>query len=204
MSKTTRLILCGLVAGLMVASAQAAELALVGDATWSNLNVTDLPTGINSASTSAKAGYGGGLLLNFPMARAISLEVGGIYASKKADINESTILGPATGSVSAKYIQVPADLRFWLAPMLSIGVGGYWEHGVSGDFSSTKKNDTGLLGSVALRFPLGMSGTKFLVDGRYYYGLSNIDNSGTDTEKYRDIQVLVGFAFPLGMHHRGY
>jgi hypothetical protein len=193
-----------LVAGLLSASvSQAATLSLVG--------VGDLSKPSESSpsdSFGSKVGFGGGAVLDFHLMERTQFEVGGLYINRKID---DTTLGTITSSHA---IQVPVLLRFYLHPMISIGFGGYWAHGVgninnedsNGNVLSTasygddgfKTNDYGLVGSVAVRFPITQT-MRLLVDARYNYGLSNIENDSSATINNRDIQALVGFQFALGM-----
>jgi hypothetical protein len=217
MKKTTQLILVALLAAMMVSTADAATLSLVGSANDTNLNFSDLPSGFTTPTTTAKFGFGGGALLDFHLYPMASLEIGALYITRKTEINPVTITGSAVTDIVQKTnaLQVPVVFRFWLHPMFSIGVGGYLAHGLSNvhvqdtngnDISSTsysgvlKQNDYGLVGVVGLRLPLG-SMTRFMVDARYNYGLTNINDglftSGI-TENYRDLQILAGFSFPLG------
>jgi hypothetical protein len=156
-------------------------------------------------------GFGGGAILDFHLMERTQFEVSGLYINRKTD---DTTTGVIT---SSNAIQVPVLLRFYLHPMFSIGVGGYWAHGIGtvktedsgGDVTSTgsyasqslKTNDDGLVASVAVRFPITQT-MRLLVDARYNYGLSNVytDPLGTGgTSKNRDIQALVGLQFALGM-----
>ena len=197
MMKITRIIVLSLVSLLLAAQVQAAEISFVGSATLPNLSITDLPSG-TTATTATHAGFGGGVLLNFHLTPMVSFEVGGLYTDKKFDITASAGGVSATSTFTGYYLQIPALLRYWVNPMFSLGVGGFWEHGETGSYTSGTVSDDGVVGSVGIRLPLGSGGTKFLVDGRYYYGLTNIGSNG-DTAHYRDIQVLAGFSFPLGM-----
>jgi len=60
-----------------------------------------------------------------------------------------------------------------------------------------KKLDFGVVGGAGITIPVG-SGA-FLLEGRYTFGLANIDDSGTgDSLKNRAGAVMIGFSFSLG------
>jgi hypothetical protein len=187
-----------------VSISQAATLNLVGVG-----DLTKASNSYNNDSYGSKVGFGGGAILDFHLMERTSFEVGGLYINRKVD---DTTVGTITSSHA---IQVPVLLRFYLHPMFSIGIGGYWAHGVgninnedsNGNITSTvsyaandtKTDDEGLVGSVAVRFPLTQT-MRLLIDARYNYGLTNVytDPSGVGaTSKNRDIQALVGLQFAL-------
>jgi hypothetical protein len=196
-----------LILSLMAVSvSQAATLSVVGVGDLSKASNSD-----NNDSYGSKVGFGGGAVLDFHLMERTSFEVGGLYINRKLD---DTTAGTITSSHA---IQVPVLLRFYLHPMISIGVGGYWAHGVgninnedsngnilsTGSYAdnNTKVNDEGLVGSVAVRFPITQT-MRLLIDARYNYGLTNVYTdplSSGATSKDRDIQALVGFQFALGM-----
>jgi hypothetical protein len=181
----------GLIAGTASVS-QAATLSLVGAA-----DVSKPSQNVNTDTYGTKVGFGGGVLLDFRLMERTMFEIGGLYVNRKPN---DTTLGVVT---TLPAIQVPVLLRWYLNPMFSIGVGGYYADGQGNNYaaSNLKTSDYGLVGSVGLRFPMTMT-TRFLVDVRYDYGLTNVytdPNSTGDTYKNRDLQALVGFQFALGM-----
>lgn len=167
---------------------------VVNGVTISNLSVT----------TKAKLGMGAGALMNAHFSPRLGAEIGALYVTRKFDSTASfTALGAPSSTVTANtlhYVEIPVALRFWLSPRFSIGVGGYYASGLgSSDFTaaSTKKSDYGALGSAQLRLPLGGS-TALLLDGRYEYGLANVDTSGYGNQKYRTVQGMAGLCFGMG------
>jgi hypothetical protein len=68
--------------------------------------------------------------------------------------------------------------------------------GATGTSSSSNaidsfKPDAGVVGSVAIKIPFGIA-SSILVDGRYYYGLTNASKLAGENLKFRDTQVLFG------------
>lgn len=185
--------------GLVSATAsQAATFSLVGVADSNTPSV-----GGGSDTYGSKFGLGGGALLDFGVGSWKSFEIGALYVNRETN---DTTLGVTT---SAHAIEVPVLLRWWLHPMFSIAAGGYYAQGIgnvttSGNETSSqsysdagyKTNDLGLTGSVAFRLPITTS-MRFLVDGRYNYGLTNVSSDSDTTIKNRDVQLLLGLQFSM-------
>jgi hypothetical protein len=208
MRKITEISGLVIVLGLMTASvSEAGTFSLVG---VGDVNKPSVGGEASPDSTGTKVGLGGGALIDFGIAPWTSFEVGALYVNREAV--DTTL----SENVSKHAIQVPVLIRWWLEPMFSIAVGGYFAHGI-GDVTTTnsisggevssgsyadnnyKSNDYGLTGSVAIRLPITQS-MRFLVDARYNYGLTNYYNDPLNsgvTIKNRDIQALVGFQFAM-------
>ena len=138
----------------------------------------------------AKAGFGAGLLFEFPAGPKYSLEFDGIYNVRKIQLAGSPRL-------ASTYIEIPIIFRCRLTPVFSIGLGGYYAtavgdpknentgaaypragfftvtdaFGAKVNFGDLKSSDYGLAGSLALAFK-GGGKTSFFIDGRYYFGLA--------------------------------
>jgi hypothetical protein len=208
--KMNHLVMLTLVAAMFSFNAEASGFttSIVGVGDYSKIGASNAPTsgtysGINvtniSTSYSAKLGLGGGLLFTNMLSPRLGFELGGLYITRKTDVTTSfTALGLSQGSTSTtttRYIQIPILMRVRLTRGISVGGGGYFAEGVGSVDPTIKKTDYGLVGSLALHFPIGHT-TAFLIDGRYNLGLKNVDNSGSGADlKYRDYQLLVGFAF---------
>ncbi len=212
-------ILQGLTALIFVLSAtnsfaSGLRYSIVGAGTLSKTDASNVPTTATvsgqtlsniSISAKSKLGVGGGLLIDSSFSPKMSGEFGVLYITRKSDTTvNATILAVPTTTVtnnSLNYIQIPAVLRFWMGSMFSLGAGGYYAQGMGSKFSSSgvTKSDYGAIGSVQFKLPMGNSAS-FLVDGRYNYGLKNVNNSSFSTMdlKYRDIQILAGVTFGAG------
>ena len=173
------------------ASAQAAgSFSIVGAGNYTMPRNAAGSNGFNS-----KLALGGGALLEFRSSPGFGLEFGGIYTPRKFDA--------AGAAWEFNQIQIPVVLRFHLSPYFTFGLGGYygiamgnWKLNgaeVTYNGSAFEKSDFGVLGSLGLRIPLGSS-MRFLVDGRYIYGLKDTDKTGNEL-KYSDVQLLAGFQF---------
>ncbi len=205
-----------IVAGLVSLNSYASSfsMSIVGAGDLSTLNVSNAPTSMTvngvsvtnvSSSNKSKMGLGGGVLFDSMFSSAAGLEFGGLYITRKIETTTSfTALGvnsSTTSTDNTHFLQIPVLLRVYLNQALSIGAGGYIAEGLSGVDSDLKKSDYGLVASLGIHVPLGSS-SAFLIDGRYNYGLKNVDNSSYGmTQKYRDVQFLAGLTFGFGGKH---
>jgi hypothetical protein len=174
--------------------------------TYSLVGLGDFSSPTGAGNTDTKIGYGGGLLVDLPMNYWWSLEVGGLYVQRKTDFTDSSATGESDG------IEIPVLLRYHFNRYFSLGAGGYYNHAVgnytltsdtTGASSSSSYSDSslsnydfGLAAGAAIHVPL-TSRIDFMADGRYTYGLTNVDETSGNSLKYRDIQVLLGFTFRL-------
>ncbi len=129
--------------------------------------------GINDMTTSGGAlGFTGGLDLGIGLMPALDLTVGGEFLSRAFSAGNNV-----------NYIHIPAIIHIHLAPMFSIGGGGFYDVALT----SGATVNYGITG--ALRIKLGM--TPLYVEGRYNYGLDTTD-WGTNTSEF---QALLGIRF---------
>ncbi|MBC7691559.1 MAG: hypothetical protein H7222_07295 [Methylotenera sp.] len=142
----------------------------------------------NGITLDGKLGLGGGLLVAIPTGHDFGFEIGGLYFNRKFDKIGSNVTN--TG-FSQKSIYVPADFRFGLAEVLSLGLGGYYDLALDGG----NDNDYGLQGGLRLSFPMAAT-TAFILDGRYSYGLRT-DVFGS---RSKDIIAMAGFTFNMPNH----
>ena len=178
-------------------------VSLVGAGTFSAPDVKDT-NGI-TVPYKSKLGLGGGGLVDIWFAHRTSLEVGVLYLKAK---QEATISGFDT-TTEFTVIQVPILVRFHLMRYLSIGVGGYVarEQGdvaytatsggttTSGTSAYTNtKTDYGAEASLGLKIPMGMM-SSILIDGRYIYGMKDLDPSINGKVNTRAFQLLAGLHF---------
>ncbi|RZA03738.1 MAG: hypothetical protein EOP11_15915 [Proteobacteria bacterium] len=177
-------ILAPLALGIALLSGAAAQaqtnLSLVADGNFAQ-NVTDG----GATSGDRQLGLGGGILLENRSSPNFGIEVGALYHARKFD----TLLGAYT----LNSVHVPLLLRFYLSNYISLGLGGFFEYGVGDAYAGNNVNKTnyGALGSLGIYIPVGAT-TKFVIDGRYGYGLKTIGGSDIKT---RDIQILAGLRF---------
>lgn len=170
----------------------------------SSPGLTDLTTKAGSTAT-----YGA--FLDFRLDRAFSLETGVQVLPRTYVTDVPSLLTGYTSTI--RYLEVPLLLRFNALPLLSFAAGGYFAQGIgdtelvgrvggtqiaviqSIESASIRKQDYGLLGSVRIELPLAPA-IRLLVDGRYLYGLRNVDTSGGSL-KWRDLQLMGGLGFGI-------
>ena len=129
------------------------SFSLVGGVSDGLTKFTD-PTG---TTTQGKMGYGGGLLVGLNFVPFVGLETGAIYFANSMDSTNSGI----TVSPGMNSIYIPFDLRLHPLPMISVSVGGFYNHftesGVQADYGW----------EAGARFSLH----RLFIDGRYCQGL---------------------------------
>ncbi|MBI3535367.1 MAG: PorT family protein [Deltaproteobacteria bacterium] len=150
------------------------------------------PTNVSGAK--AKLNFGGGATMEFGLGPKIGLELGAFYLQNKYE---------ATSAVLTKNVTAPLLLRIWFIPTISVGVGGYFSYGLgkvtvaSTDFdysaASLSQTDFGLMGALGFNFKVGPT-VALVLEGRYAYGLKDIDTSAT-TSKSTNIIGMVGLRF---------
>jgi len=149
---------------------------------------------------------GGGLTFEFSMSRQMTFEVGGFYMPRGYIENQST-----PTEISFTTIQIPVLFRYYLLPGFSVGLGGYFSHGI-GTFTSYPAADPGLVTTqnydelnfgaddYGLELSVGIQLGVFkslgiVMQTRFLYGLADVNQTpGLDTYLY-DFQGFVGIRF---------
>jgi hypothetical protein len=194
-----------LVAALMALGASSVALAAGGGAQFSVMGEVNLSKYTVSAlgqseSTDAKVGYGGGLGVEFPVGKAIGLEIDALYQMRK--IGESG----SSDTLTFTYLNFPVGLRFHFGKNFSLIAGGYYasamgkikdQDGNEGEYAANglKTSDYGAFGGLGVNFG---AKTQFFFDARYYMGLANQltdDFGGVASFKWSGFQGLVGLRF---------
>jgi hypothetical protein len=137
--------------------------------------------------------------LEYEVFEDITFEMDAVYATR----GFQQILNATTSEISFQAIQIPILLRYYIAPTLSLGVGGYAEWGsyqdnspagiTTGSYSASNYDaeDYGALFSLAARIHVIYT-VDFLIEGRYLYGLKNISHFANTSIYLRDYQLLFG------------
>jgi hypothetical protein len=195
----------GISFGVFLGSAQAFDLSVVGGADFATPSVS--LGGASQTGISAKAGFGGGLLVGFDLNPVTELEIGALYMGRHFTAPTST------GQEEDSYYsyEIPVVLRLIPLKYITFGLGLYYALPEGNDSqtatptggaatssspvsTSVFKSDLGGLGSLAVKFPLGIA-SSFLVDARYYYGFTNASQIAGTAVHYRDVQILAGIDF---------
>jgi hypothetical protein len=203
--KTNKVLLhLAIIGGILGSAATSHALvgvSLVGGATSTTPQMTTA-TGAK-VTTKAKTGLLGGALLDLGLSGMTSFETGALY-------NISRFSGNTNGvdfTLSVPSVNVPVLIRFHPLPLLSFGLGGYYSYRTGNVkvesisvpnvsiANNTSKSDYGAVGSVRLHLPVGAL-TTFIVDGRYLYGIPDLDKTGAKF-KTRQIQAFAGLRFGI-------
>lgn len=188
-----------------IQEATAFELSVVGATNFANPAID--VGGVTATGYNAKPAFGGGVLVGFSMLPALEWEIGALYVGRHYKYPTSN--GQAEDSYYS--YEVPLIFRLTALQYINIGAGAYVAvpsgedtytltptggtgTSTSQTASSSFKTDYGLVASLAVKIPLNMA-VSFLIDGRYYYGVSNASKIAGETLKFRDAQALFGLNF---------
>jgi hypothetical protein len=161
--------------------------------------------------------FAGGGFVRFGFGRlGIQPEI--LSVTKGAEVDDGGTGGDA--SIKIEYVEVPVLLHLPLtygasfAPYVMGGPAFAFEIGCESSLSGTEvdcDDDTGGLLSQRKSIDIGLSaggGLAFamgpgavLVEGRYTWGLTNIDDSEVTDVKNRSILLLAGYSIPLGRRY---
>jgi hypothetical protein len=155
--------------------------------------------------------FAGGGFVRFGFGRlGIQPEI--LSVTKGAEFDDSGAGGEDT-SIKIEYVEIPVLLHFPLtygasfAPYVFGGPAFAFEIGceesevdcdeaLSGLLPLRKGTDIGLSAGGGLAFAMGPGA--LLLEGRYTWGLTDIDESETFSHKNRSILLLAGYSIPLG------
>jgi hypothetical protein len=185
-------------------SASAETGVLLGYNIWSPAVSTTIAGA--SVSSASKGDFLAGLSYTTSLTPFFSLEIDGLYVTRKSDTTVSILGSSSTGVTSQNVIEVPILFRVHLLPMVNLGVGPYFAYGV-GDFTSsgtsqsyqaasTSRTDYGAEASAQIKFPIA-PGIHVSAEGRYVLGLKEESTNSSTSAKNREIQVLAGLTFGL-------
>jgi hypothetical protein len=203
-----------LVAGTVTA-ADAQTIGFKVGPTFSKLDVDD--DGGDEPETLSS--FGGGGFIRFGFA-GLSLQAEVLALTKGAKLSFDDGTNSLEGKLKLNYIEIPVTAMFSLGsgPYLFAGPSVAFELGCEveletdgssfesdcdegeGDFSR-KETDFSLHGGAGFQLPIGPG--HLLIEGRYIYGLTNLnEDDGTTVDsgssKHRTWTVMAGFAVPIG------
>jgi hypothetical protein len=198
-----RAILTGVLALALTGSANAQTLGFgaKGGVNFATQTTTNAPGG---ASYGYRVGLMGGGFVTLPLSSWLDVQAEGLYASKGTSLK---VLGLTT-TAEVDYFEVPVvarlktgggHRRYFIEGGASIGVrvraraktsfsGSTEDVDVSDQF---ERVDYGIVAGGGLEM------SRFVFDGRYTYGLADVDKDKTDTSKTKNraISVSVGYRF---------
>lgn len=154
-------------------------------------------TGTNTDRYDIRPGWTAGAWVNFPMGKRFSFEPQLNYTRLQY---ESQVVGTLLNKGSIGYISLPLQLKFHLGDLFALVAGPQLDFTASlkDDNDVVEKGDvksTGLsvFGGVEIN-PHG----RVVLFGRYFHGLSNMDNSGSNRDvNYYNQNLQAGLKFKL-------
>lgn len=155
--------------------------------------------GDDTGDLNSLTGFVGGGFAAIPMSPTLSIQPEVFYSQKGAKYEE---LGTDV-SLKLDYIDIPVLLKFTMAgegtkpfflfgPSIGFSVSSKVSAGdVSMDLDGVASTDFGLV------FGIGVNFQKFLIEGRYGLGLSDIndDETVTETNNNTAFQLMLGYSF---------
>jgi hypothetical protein len=193
-----------LVGGASAAAAQepAAAIGVKGGVNFANLQFEGDGVDVNF---DRRTGFVGGLFVIWPATSRVALQTEALYSQQGAEIEEEG----ASGTIELDYVTVPVLLRVSSAPSApaSFHVFGGPSLGFrvrarsSGSFEGETSSED--ISDDVERFDLGMTAGagvdlgRLTIDGRYTWGLSNLNKDESDELeiKNRVFSVMVGVRF---------
>jgi hypothetical protein len=202
--------------GFAVAPAAAQTIGFKIGPTFSKMDEND-----PDESTETLTNFGGGGFIRFGFAGlALQAEVLALTKGSQGSFDDP-ILGSGDVKLKMNYIEIPVTAMYSLGsgPYLFAGPSVAFETGCEGEVElddgdsfegdcddveageepiARKKTDVSLVGGAGFQFPVGPG--RLLVEGRYIYGLTNLNDEPNDNSdvKHRTWFVAAGFAIPIG------
>ncbi len=168
----TTFLICAIAATAQKAAA--AKISLFGAANYSLYSETDASTGLEAKGG---VGYGGGLLVGFPVSSSMALELGAAYQIMSFTTSGTVFGVPVDVSTSSSGLSVPVTLAIGMGSV-ALNLGGYY-------YLSLESGGGSDYGAVAgIRFRTG----SWFLEPQFLYGLNG--TSGTKLA-----QLLIGYTF---------
>jgi hypothetical protein len=187
------LILIMTLAFAVAANAEGSGFGLKAGVNFANISGDDTDE-LNSLT-----GFVGGLFMDIPMSPTISIQPEIFYSQKGAKFTELN----TDVSIKLDYVDIPVLFKYTMAgesarpyflfgPSIGFSINSELSaDGQSEDLDNVASTDFGLV------FGIGVNFQKFLIEGRYGLGLSNIldEDSGSDSLNNTAFQLMLGYSF---------
>jgi hypothetical protein len=180
----------------------------VGILSGVGLNFPSLGSNFVMTTASSQVGFTGGAFAAYHLSPELTIELDAVYAYQAYNLVTTISTVSITTSVAKSVLELPLFIRGWIFSRLGIGVGPYGAFGigsytvagVSEDYPTYQKNrsEFGIAGSIQGRLPVAEE-ANLLLDVRYLYGLTDLNNDGNpgDSIKDRQLEILAGISFSL-------
>lgn len=185
------------------ANAQEAAVGFKGGVNFANLNFDADEVDDNFDQ---RIGFVGGLFVIWPANGRMALQTEVLYAQKGAKIEE----GGGSGTIELDFIEIPilfrassapssggASFHVFGGPSLGFRVRAHAESTFDGQTEEEDIDDQVERFDFGLVAGAGMEFGRFVVDGRYTWGLSNLNKEDEDDVKIRNrvFSVMAGVRF---------
>lgn len=196
-------------AGALALTASAAEAQTIGFKLGASLS--NIKFGDSTAETDYTTGFAGGGFIRFGFGRlGIQPEILSVTKGAEQDGGE----GGEDSALKIEYIEIPVLIHLPLTygssfapyvfggPSFAFEVGCDFEDVDCDDEAQVdpielKSTDIGLTAGGGLAFAMGPGA--LLLEGRYTWGMTNIDDSAEENEiKNRSALILAGYSIPIG------
>jgi outer membrane protein OmpA-like peptidoglycan-associated protein/opacity protein-like surface antigen len=168
---------------------------LLGAANYSKFRLKEEVTGVEPKF---KWGYAGGLFVNFPLGRAVSLEIQPQYSRVGSEVETA---GITSLDQELGYVSVPLFLKLHAGRYLAFNLGGQADFLINAKDKTTstevdnkdafEPTSFGVLGGVEL-FPRG----RVTIFGKYVHGLTSLAKDDSDPKFYNQ-QIQAGLKVKL-------
>ncbi len=164
------------------------------------MNIVRFNVGGNNAAGlkyNTKTSFGGGIWINVPLSRSLSLETQGVFSTYRY---QPDFMFGTEFKGSMEYVSIPLFLKFHIANALALTAGAQFDFLTAvrdvNNFSnkdSLMKFSRSLTGGFEL-FPR----SRFTFFGRYLHGLTNMNNSGLPNRpELNNRNIQLGFKLKL-------
>ena len=211
------LLVMGMLVGIGAEVASAQTIGFKVGPTFSKLSFED-DTSNEDEDTESLTSFGGGGFIRLGFAGlALQAEVLAFTKGAQSTFDDGTTEAEAKFKLGYIEFPLPAMLSLGSGPYLFAGPSVAFEIGCEVEFeaedvnvegdcdeedadSDRNKTDFSLHGGAGFQFPIGPG--SLLIEGRYIYGLSNLNDDETTEEdisgKNRTWAIMAGFAIPIG------
>ena len=218
--KTARIGFTLVLLGISLSVATAQQRFSVGPRVGANLS----SFAGRSEGNSYRSGLAAGMFVMYSSLNHFGISVDALYSQLGANYAATDALSqtPITYKQRLTYIEVPIALRYFLTPSgkfrpnLFVGPSlGFLVKGESlpterlgilfptiDNTSSFRPLDLGLTAGVQLNFPGFDERQRFLIDGRYRYGLNDVRKDNSANWHNSAFTLTLGYSFGVGPEYR--
>ena len=146
------------------------------------LNVSNVD-GPYISETESRIGFNGGFLMEVKLPVKLGFEADILFSTKGTkDILFKDINGNSIGPTDLKfsYIDIPVVIKIYMAKVLSFQLGGQYSVLLNSSSLEAYGDEKWKGRDLSVVFGLGLDVLKIHVSARYNYGLTSIDDAGSD------------------------